>query len=94
MRLVEEAESDSVVKRDHLEAASPECLDDARLCEQAVGIVHDGEAGDAGCELAQDFVPPAGRRGFRRRAQPVHVPTPLIPATAAVVQGPPTLLAS
>ena len=87
-RLVEEAERDAVIQRDHLEAAGPERLDDARLREQAVGIVHDGEARDARRELAQDLAAPARRRS-RRSVRPVHFATPLIFATRPVVLKPP-----
>ena len=87
-RLVEEAERDAVIQRDHLEAAGAERLDDARLREQAVGIVHDGEARDARRELAQDLVAPPRRRGSRRSVRPVHVPTPLISVVGLVVQPP------
>ena len=92
-RLVEEAERDAVIQRDHLEAASPELLDDARLHEQAVGIVHDGEARGAGRELAQDLVAPALRCRSSRPVLLDHVPTPLIFATGSVVQEPPMVLA-
>ena len=63
-RLVEVPERDAVGHRNHLEAARPERLDHARLREQAVGIVHDGEARHAGRELAEDLAAPAGAQPF------------------------------